>query len=148
MISSKDQISDHFHGDEFACPCCGVIQVNEFLLEGLEALREKIGEPIKILSGYRCEKHNEETGGEKNSFHCQGKAADVLLPGGFTLGGFYIVVDSMPYFGGIGVYPASAGQKSNFVHLDVRTTHARWSRINGHYFGVRQGLDYDKQEES
>jgi hypothetical protein len=37
--------------------------------------------------------------------------------------------------GGLGVYP-----DSNFIHVDVRGTKARWGRIKGEYVGWEQAL--------
>ncbi len=142
LINRKDQISKHFHGDEFACPCCGVSMVDEDLLSALEAIHFLLDKPLHILSGYRCEAHNKEIGGEKNSQHCLGKAVDVRLPAGMFLKEFYNVANKLQRFGGIGVYPAGAGQVRGFLHLDVREKVAKWSRINGKYLPVQDGLDF------
>jgi len=45
--------------------------------ELLEPLRSLVKVPVKILSGYRCEKLNEAVGGSKNSQHMLGEAADI-----------------------------------------------------------------------
>jgi uncharacterized protein YcbK (DUF882 family) len=47
----------------------------------LEELRKEVGKPIKITSGYRCEKHNADVGGVKNSQHTKGTAVDVQVDG-------------------------------------------------------------------
>ncbi len=46
----------------------------------LEPLREAWGGPIKVTSGYRCEKLNRAVGGVASSAHMRGDAAD-LQPG-------------------------------------------------------------------
>ena len=43
----------------------------------LQPLREKIGKPIIISSGYRCDKLNKLVGGVSNSDHRFGAAADI-----------------------------------------------------------------------
>jgi uncharacterized protein YcbK (DUF882 family) len=43
----------------------------------LEPAREKLGGPIIVNSGYRCERHNREVGGVANSQHLRGEAADI-----------------------------------------------------------------------
>ena len=43
----------------------------------LDPLRESFNHPIKITSGYRCNKLNILVGGVKNSQHLTGKAADI-----------------------------------------------------------------------
>lgn len=45
----------------------------------LEPLRSKVGIPIRINSGYRCERLNRAVGGVSNSYHLQGCAADIHL---------------------------------------------------------------------
>lgn len=43
----------------------------------LDPLREKWGAPIRVTSGYRCERLNRAVGGAKNSQHRLGQAADL-----------------------------------------------------------------------
>lgn len=43
----------------------------------LDPLRKELGVPIRVLSGYRCEKVNQIVGGVPNSQHCEGEAADI-----------------------------------------------------------------------
>ena len=45
----------------------------------LEPIREKIGCPLFISSGYRSEKLNALVGGSKTSQHLQGSAADIQI---------------------------------------------------------------------
>lgn len=54
----------------------------EALVENLlDPIREKFATPMIITSGYRCERLNDLVGGEKNSQHRQGKAADFRFAG-------------------------------------------------------------------
>ena len=72
-----------FKDKEFACRCCG--ELPPFARENVEALvrnvldpvREKLGKPIQVNSGYRCKNHNLEVGGAKGSQHLVGEAADI-----------------------------------------------------------------------
>ena len=72
-----------FKDKEFACRCCG--ELPPFARENIEALvrnvldpvREKLGKPIQVNSGYRCKNHNLEVGGAKGSQHLVGEAADI-----------------------------------------------------------------------
>jgi len=48
--------------------------------EMLERIREKLGVPINITSGYRCATLNRAVGGVANSDHTQGWAADIVAP--------------------------------------------------------------------
>ena len=43
----------------------------------LDPLREKYGKPIRVNSGYRCEKLNKAVGGSNTSQHRYGLAADI-----------------------------------------------------------------------
>ncbi len=110
--------STHFSDAELACKCCGVNYCVEKLVNALEKLREEIGLPVIVTSGYRCPEHNKAVGGEPNSQHTRGMAADVQVKG-LTPAEIYAAAVKVPEFGGFGV-------ASTFVHLDVRTTPAKW----------------------
>ena len=47
----------------------------------LEPLREKLGKPIRITSGYRCYELNKAIGGSATSQHCRGQAVDIKVKG-------------------------------------------------------------------
>jgi hypothetical protein len=47
----------------------------------LEPLREALGQPIHINSGYRCRKLNTAIGGSQRSAHMDGCAADIVIEG-------------------------------------------------------------------
>ena len=77
-----------FKEKEFACRCCG--ELPPFARENIEALvrnnvldpvREKLGKPIQVNSGYRCKNHNEAVGGVKGSQHLVGEAAYLRIDG-------------------------------------------------------------------
>ena len=44
----------------------------------LDPLREAYGKPIRVTSGYRCPKLNRLVGGNPNSQHMRGEAADIV----------------------------------------------------------------------
>jgi hypothetical protein len=46
----------------------------------LEPIREMIGAPMHINSGYRCPQLNAAVGGVSNSAHMTGRAADFIVP--------------------------------------------------------------------
>ena len=52
----------------------------------LEPLRVAMNEPVKISSGYRCEKLNDAVGGVYNSQHLKGQAADICIDGDMAKG--------------------------------------------------------------
>ena len=118
-----EQLSENFWLREFRCHCvfpdCKTTYICEELIEGLQALRDAIGE-IKILSGFRCTEHNASIGGKPKSQHLIGIAADChslkLKPP--KLAGAAVKIGCFES-GGIGLY-------SWGVHLDVRGIKARW----------------------
>ena len=52
----------------------------------LEPLREAMGEPIKIGSGFRCPQLNRAVDGVANSQHMKGQAADLCIDGDLKKG--------------------------------------------------------------
>ncbi len=67
---------------EFACKD-GSRQVvlHRELLERLQGLRDALGRPVIINSGYRNPAHNTAVGGSPTSYHLRGMAADIRVPG-------------------------------------------------------------------
>lgn len=51
----------------------------------LQPIRDGLGIPIKVTSGYRCPGLNKAVGGAKSSQHLEGKAADIVLSTGSNL---------------------------------------------------------------
>lgn len=47
---------------------------------GLEAIRALLGAPVLVSSGYRCPALNKLVGGQPNSQHMRGEAADLIAP--------------------------------------------------------------------
>jgi len=89
----------------------------------LQILRDYVGLPIKVNSGYRSPEHNEKIGGSKNSQHKLGKAADIVIAG-LKPSEVYDLVERLIRedvlnIGGLGKY-------NSFTHIDIRETKARW----------------------
>jgi uncharacterized protein YcbK (DUF882 family) len=115
-------LSRNFWTGEFTCPCgCAETLVNEKLVQALQTLRDKLDRTVKIVSGYRCPKHNKAVGGAPGSQHLLGNAADISVQH-ITPGDLYDLVITIPAFanGGIGV-------GHGIFHVDVRSSPARWS---------------------
>lgn len=74
------QLTKHFSTVEMDCPHCGKCNMQPEFMAKLEQLRVAYGKPITINSGYRCPEHNKAVGGAPNSFHMQGRAADIAVP--------------------------------------------------------------------
>lgn len=69
----------YFTDKELACPCCGVSKMSKEFVNKLDKVREKIGQPMMVNSGYRCAKHNQQIGGVNNSPHVAGVAVDIKI---------------------------------------------------------------------
>src|SRR5690606_32417011 len=80
------KLSENFLSTEFQCKCgmCEVQMISSELVSKLQILRDKIGQPIKVTSGFRCKEyqtHLRESGYEtanKRSSHERGEAADIV----------------------------------------------------------------------
>lgn len=46
----------------------------------LQPLRDNLGVPVKITSGFRCAQLNKKVKGSPNSQHLTGQAADLIIP--------------------------------------------------------------------
>ena len=62
-------------GVDEVCAMCALVH------NVLQPLRDAMGEPIKIGSGYRCHQLNKVVGGVSNSQHIKGEAADLCIDG-------------------------------------------------------------------
>lgn len=115
-ISSRMQgmLSKHFRAREFQTGNSNIVIVSKELLKILDTLRDKIGEPIYINSGYRTPEHNKAVGGSTLSYHMYGMAADIRTDG-HTPKQLYNILDGMlKGWGGL-------EEHETFLHVDVRT---------------------------
>lgn len=73
------QDTKNFKVSEFACKHCGENKIDQKVLNMAQELRDYLGVPIRVNSGYRCKVHNASPAvkGAKNSKHVLGKAADL-----------------------------------------------------------------------
>ena len=125
-----------FSPEILACPCCGELEFNPLLYDGLKELNWWVMRPVVITSGYRCSDHNVAIDGHPNSYHVKGMAADLYIPE-LSFGAALELVLAVDQFreGGIGLDP---GNKA--FHLDVRYKQARWGKVNGHFVGFDRVL--------
>lgn len=116
----------YFKREEFHCKCgkyCNGYPVEPDLgmVRIADAIRERLGAPVRVNSGIRCEDHNRAVGGASGSQHLYGKAADLQKPSGVTPSRMAeIAEDIMGDTGGIGIY-------SWGIHIDNRKTKSRWN---------------------
>lgn len=71
----------HFRPEEFACPCCGAMHTRLEHAALLDRARALGGAPMRLTSGFRCERHNREVGGSPESSHLSGWASDIVCSG-------------------------------------------------------------------
>ena len=108
------QLAKHFKVKEFACKNGSpVVFVDNYLYTILEILRNKLGKPVIITSGYRTPEWNKKYNGAKYSYHMRGMAADIRVEGMNTKELANKLNAIVPEECGIIVY-------KNWVHFDVR----------------------------
>lgn len=122
------QLSANFSFEEFSCkdgtPVPAEFIPNlQLLVANLQVLRDHIGEPIHVNSGYRTPAYNKSVGGKPNSMHMKAMAADITCKS-YTPKQLHAIIEKLikerkMKQGGLGLYPG-------FVHYDVRGTKARW----------------------
>lgn len=115
------KLSANFKVSEFACKDgSDTVFISLILVSVLQQIRDHFGKPVIITSAYRNDAYNKKVGGADYSQHKYGKAADIYISGisPATIADFVETI--MPNTGGIGIY-------RSFVHVDVRTSRARWN---------------------
>ena len=111
QVPENMKLSKNFALSEFACKDGSKeIVVDYELVQLLQKLRDSLGKPITITSGYRTVAYNKKCGGISTSHHLTGKASDIKISGMTPLQ-IALAADKMG-FKGIGVYPT-------FTHVDV-----------------------------
>lgn len=108
-------LTKNFTLDEFACRCCAANEIKQEFVEKLQELRDKHGQRIRVISGYRCEKNNAKVGGVPNSTHTKGIAADITCD---DLDGLYKCAQDIFMAVGNGI-------KRGFIHVDNRRDKVR-----------------------
>ena len=108
----------NFNVSEFACKHCGKNNINQSVIDLCQKIRDALGVPVRVNSGYRCPTHNSNVGGVKNSNHVYGRAAD-LSSSVSAIEMFDTVkklhaAGSLPELGYCILY-----KKKNFIHLDI-----------------------------
>ena len=109
--------SEHFSHDELKCKHCGVEQMDDGFLADLELVREAMGIPLFVTSGYRCPEHNiavSNTG--PHGPHTTGRAVDIMIAGKQA----YRLVSIAIKLGFTGIGVKQSGNFGNrFIHLDM-----------------------------
>ena len=116
------KLTKNFNLEEFACKD-GTPVPKKFhnnckeLADNLQVLRDSLGVPLEILSGFRTVKHNKKIGGAPASFHLTASAADLKAS---TIPTYKIYMRILKLMeegkmkkGGLKCYPT-------WVHYDIR----------------------------
>ncbi len=110
-----------FSPEEMASRGDGNLAIDERSIDMLQALRDELGKPMIVNSAYRSPYWNKRVGGAKSSYHMKAMAFDVRMDNHDPA--TYIIAALKVGFKGIGTYP-----HKGFVHVDSRSTPARWGK--------------------
>jgi zinc D-Ala-D-Ala carboxypeptidase len=104
----------YFTYEEFDSPDApgsGRQHMSAAFIRKLDRIREKVGLPFIITSGYRTPAHNASVGGASSSAHMQGLAADIAAP----TDGMRRAIAKAAIAEGI----TRIGMGRTFIHLDI-----------------------------
>jgi len=105
----------YFSDKELRCKCgCGQVGVTDEFRAMLEELRERVGFPLLVSSGYRCPSYNKRFG--STPAHEKGVAVDLLVSGARA----HKVLKEALSMGFTGIGVAQKGDRAGrFIHLDI-----------------------------
>ena len=123
-----DRLAPNFQRYEFACRCgCGYADPTPALVAALQRVRNCMQAAVHVESGCRCKRHNLAVGGELDSQHLIGNAADIYVDGHFNRLMVCVKADEAFAEGGVGVYAMQLPERTRaWLHVDVRGYRARW----------------------
>ena len=137
----SSRLSKNFKVSELLCKgagCCAQGQIDDKLVGILQNIRDHFGKPVHVSSAYRCSAWNKAVGGESNSYHRYGRAADIkvkdIAPAEVAKYAESVGVK------GIGLYETDAD--GYFVHVDTRSEKSFWygqKQEKRQSFGGREG---------
>ncbi len=109
----------HFDSNEFDSPDVpgSGLKMNIDFVAKLDTIREKVGLPLSISSGFRTPEHNAKVGSVDSSAHETGHAADILT---LTSTLRFKVLQAAMF---LGINRIGVG--NTFVHLDDSDHHAQ-----------------------
>lgn len=106
----------NFSPNEMRCRGTGEVRVSPDFMDKLQSLRERLGFPLSVTSGYRTPEHNEKvsTTGLTGP-HTTGQAVDIAIYGERA----YLLMEQAPTLGFAGIGWRQHGSRSQrFIHLD------------------------------
>lgn len=116
------RLTKNFELEEFACKDGTPVPKKFYdnckeLAENLQVLRDSLGVPLQVLSGYRTVEHNKKIGGAAASFHLTASAADLKATSIPTNKIYMRILELMAEGkmkkGGLKCYPT-------WIHYDIR----------------------------
>ena len=119
-------MSTYFLPEEFECNCKNKhcegklpqMRMNPTLIQSLNRIRQELGKPIKVTSGFRCVDHNAAVGCVPDSTHRTGYAADIVCD---DMEKLKELIEAEKEIKGIGI-------ANTFIHVDVRPgIRKRWT---------------------
>lgn len=113
--SRGGRVDDFFFWREFKSKGDGWINLERQLVRGLHTYRLRYG-PTEILSAYRDVAHNRKVGGQPNSQHLYGNAADLNPVGSLN------AVRNLQVFSGIGIDSSDRVRHVDVRHVGPNTT--------------------------
>lgn len=119
LVEDNLRLSENFRAGEFRCKCgrCKKALIDDVLVAQLQAIRNHFGRSVNINSGYRCVSHNKAVGGDPNSSHMKGMAADIVVAG-------VKPVEVAQFAESMGI--VRIGCYSDFVHIGSGTVKGFW----------------------
>ena len=104
-------LENYFSEKELSCPCCGKNGFNEFTLLKFNRVRQDVGFPMIMSSGYRCPEYNKKRGFTQS--HSTGQCGDIACD---RLEALLIVQSALDKgFTGFGIKQKG---NSRCIHLD------------------------------
>lgn len=137
---SKQEMARCFRENGARCKECRLAQpakqlpygieenLNALAEEVLEPVRERLGKPIIVNSGFRCPVHNAAVGGVANSQHMKGEAADITCDDNKRLAE---IIEQLGKYDQMIRYKRPGGS--------IRFIHVSWKRN-----GVNRKMVFDK----
>jgi uncharacterized protein YcbK (DUF882 family) len=123
-VGATANVSSNFVAKEFDDPDPAAANhftlISPALVACLQRIRDALGTPITITSGFRTLYTNTRIGGALNSYHTLGLAVDIttynrLIDNTMQVIQSMLNIQQLPEIGGVGYYPGN-----HFIHLDVR----------------------------
>lgn len=106
----------NFEKEEFDCHETNTNEMRDSFLALLQQLRDELGEPMRISSGYRDPRHSIEAAKSAPGVHTRGLACDIACDGQMA----YRIVQIAIKLGFTGIGISQSGSM-RFVHLDTFT---------------------------